>query len=119
MRGILLACRYTLPARLVPHKLRHELISTFESAVARVVLKHPHMHVGLAGEDTDKPCWVRLDSINLQNHIEWRIVRGDTNHFQKAFLNTSYQTLDTKFTNYQTTPGWKIKVLRQEDADFI
>ncbi|KAM4065226.1 alcohol acetyltransferase domain-containing protein [Hirsutella rhossiliensis] len=119
MRGNILACRYTLPARLVPHQLQHELVSTFETAVAHVVLKHPHMHVGLTGEGTDKPCWVRLDSINLQEHVEWHTVRGGTDHFQKAFLSASSQALDAKFINYHTAPGWKIKVLRQEGADFI
>lgn len=118
MRGITLACQYRLPTRLVPHDLQLELVSTFEKSVARVVLKHPHLHVGLAGEDTNKPCWVRLDSINLQNHIEWHTVPG-AEDFQKMLLNTSWQTLDTKFTNYSTTPGWKIKVIRQEGAASI
>lgn len=119
MRGNILAYRYKLPPQHVPHKSQHELISTFERAVARVVLKHPHLHVGVVGEHTDKPCWVRLDSIDLQNHIEWRVVMGGVADLQKVFLETSSQQLDTKFTNYRTMPGWKIKVIRQEGADFI
>lgn len=97
MRGNILPYRYKLPARLVPRKSRDELINTFERAVARVVLKHPHLHVGLVGEHTDNPCWVRLDSINLQNHIEWGIVRGDAGDMQKVFQDTTYEQLDTKF----------------------
>ncbi|KAI1404037.1 alcohol acetyltransferase-domain-containing protein [Hypoxylon fuscum] len=119
MRGNILTCRYKVPMRLVPHGMRHDLIETFERAVARVVLKHPLMHVGLVGEDTDMPCWVRLGSLNLRQHIEWRILRGDSSHFQKVFLATCYEQLDTKFTNFLNVPGWKIKVLRQEGADFI
>lgn len=119
MRRNILTYRYKLPTRLVPHTMRHELMETFERAIARVVLNHPHMHVGLVGEDTNKPCWVRLDSLNLQQHIEWRIVKGDSSHFQEAFLATCYEQLDTQFADYLTKPGWRVKVLRQEGADFI
>ncbi|KAK3291705.1 alcohol acetyltransferase-domain-containing protein [Chaetomium fimeti] len=119
MRGIILAYRYKIPTQLASRTAGHELVSTFERAVARVVLKHPHLHVGLVGEDTDKPCWVRLERLDLRNHIKWRTVGGGTSDLQKAFVDTSYQQLDAKFTNYRTTPGWRIEVLRQEGEDAI
>lgn len=119
MRGIILACRYKLPARLVPQTSHHELVSTFEGAVARVVLKHPHMHIGLVGEGTNKACWVRLGSINLQNHIQWTIVRGSANELQKTLLQVSNQQLDTKFIDCRHLPGWRINVLRMEGSDII
>jgi hypothetical protein len=45
-------------------------MAIFETAIALVVLKHPIMHVGLVSEDTNKPCWVRLDSMDIQKHIQ-------------------------------------------------
>jgi hypothetical protein len=119
MRSIILACRYKLPTGLVSQTTPHELFSIFEKAAARVVLKHPHLHVGLVAEDTARPSWVRLNTINLLDHIEWRTVGKGEDDLGKAFVETSYEQLDTKFGNYQTTPGWKIKVLRQEGSDFI
>jgi hypothetical protein len=44
---------------------------------------------------------------------------GSNVDFQKQFQNSLYQQLDTKFTDYRTTPGWKIKILRQEDTDEV
>ncbi|KAJ5883741.1 alcohol acetyltransferase domain-containing protein [Penicillium subrubescens] len=108
MRGIILACRYTLPAPLVLRCRQSELISVFERAVARVVLKHPTLHVGLVGEDTDKPCWIRLDQLDLGKHIEW--------HTEPV---RQTQLLDARFTDYQTTPGWKVTVVRSGSAGSI
>jgi hypothetical protein len=119
MRGNILTYRYKLPESLAPERKQHELIDVFERSLARVVLKHPLMHVGLVGEHTDKPCWVRLDSIDFRRHIEWNIVPGGSDQFQKVFLDTCYQQLDTKLGEYLIKPSWKIKVLRPGGGDFI
>ncbi|KAJ4305630.1 Alcohol acetyltransferase [Kalmusia sp. IMI 367209] len=119
MRANILAYRYKLPPRLVSQTSESELIRTFERAVARLALKHPNLHIGIVGEHTDRPSWVRLDSLDMRYHIEWRVIKGSVEHLQKDFQDICYKELDTKFTNYRTTPGWRLKVLRQEGGDSI
>ncbi|KAK0726269.1 alcohol acetyltransferase [Apiosordaria backusii] len=117
MRGNIIGFQYKIPSRISTRDSEQALIDTFERAVACAVLKHPHMQVGIVGEDTDQPCFVRLDSIDLSNHVEWYVVRGDTEDISKVFRARTNQHLDEKFINFQAVPGWKIKVLRQEGAE--
>lgn len=119
MRGNILACRYKFPSDLLRRTSQHDLVVTFERAVARVILRHPHLHVGIVGETTTQPYWVRLNSVMLKKHIEWRLVEGDTDSLEQGILRTIYEQLDTKFSNHETAPGWRIIVLRPADADFI
>ncbi|KAI8951101.1 alcohol acetyltransferase-domain-containing protein [Xylaria longipes] len=119
MRANILTYRYKIPPSLVSPERQRELMDTFERAIAQVILKHPVMHIGLVGEDTNKPSWVRLDRMDLQKHIQWLVVDGGAKEFQEVFLSTCYRQLDSKFTDYLKTPGWRVKVLRQRSDDFI
>lgn len=119
MRANIVTYRYKMPPSLVSPERQRELMDSFERAIAQVILKHPVMHIGLVGEDTNKPCWVRLDKMDLQKHIQWLVVNGDAKDFHEVFLSTCYRQLDTKFTDYLKTPGWRIKVIRQRGDDFI
>ncbi|KAI8306135.1 hypothetical protein K4K61_004781 [Colletotrichum sp. SAR11_59] len=87
MRGNILACRYSFPSQLFSRKSHRDLVETFERAVARVVLKHPQLHVGIAGGSTARPYWVRLDNVKLDDHIDWRLVEGEADdHLREAFV---------------------------------
>ncbi|KAI8931398.1 hypothetical protein NX059_011728 [Plenodomus lindquistii] len=91
----------------------------FERAVARVVLKHPNLHLGIVGEHTSSPSWTHIEQIDLRNHIEWIAVGGGAEDLQDRFQEICSQELDTKFSNYRTRPGWRLKVLREENSDSI
>ncbi|KAF3806823.1 hypothetical protein GCG54_00007072 [Colletotrichum gloeosporioides] len=120
MRGNIVACRYRFPTRLFTRESHRDLVETFERAVARVVLRHPHLHVGIAGGSTARPYWVRLDNVKLDKHIDWQLVEGEADeHLREAFVRAAYEQLDTKFSDHETTPGWRLVVLRQAGANTI
>lgn len=119
MRANILAYRYKLPSRLVPHNMEAKLAELFERAVAALVLKHPNLHIGIVGEDTASPSWARLENIDMRKHIEWHTLDGSSEDLQKTFDDVCYRELDTKFTDFRNTPGWRLKVLRQTGSDFI
>jgi len=50
------------------------LVPLIECAVAKVVPEHPILCVGITGEETDTPAFVRLHSIDLSKCIEHREV---------------------------------------------
>lgn len=115
----MLSCRYQLPQHFGPNTSERDLVNFFDKAISRVILKHPHLHVGLIGQNTNEPLWILLDSLNLADHIQWRTINSNPVDFEKECLSGYHQLLDTKFTNCSTTPGWKIQVLRPEGASFI
>ncbi|KAJ3960507.1 Alcohol acetyltransferase [Colletotrichum tropicale] len=120
MRGNILACRYRFPSQLSTRESHRDLVETFERAVARVVLKHPQLHVGIAGGSTARPYWVRLDNVKLDEHIDWRLVEGEADdHLREAFVRVAYEQLDTEFSNHETTPGWRLVVLRRAGVNSI
>jgi hypothetical protein len=119
MRGNILAYRYRLPTRLIGPEHRHDVTAIFERAVARLILKHPNLHLGIVGEHTSTPSWVHIEQLDLRDHIEWIRVEEGAKALQDSFRKICYQELDTKFTNYRTRPGWSLKVLRQEGSDSI
>ncbi|KAK3484770.1 alcohol acetyltransferase-domain-containing protein [Neurospora hispaniola] len=120
IRSNVVSCRFVLPKRLAPTARHHDLVNEFERAVARVVLTHPHMQVGIAGAKTSTPSWVRLDSINLGKVIKWQTVKGGDDAFQKEFQQTLNREADTRFIKFRVEPGWRIMVLRSEaDTSFI
>ncbi|KAI1114091.1 alcohol acetyltransferase-domain-containing protein [Nemania sp. NC0429] len=119
IRANILTYRYKIPSDLVSPERQRDLMDTFERAIAQVILKHPVMHIGLVGENTNKPCWVRLDRMDLQKHIQWLVVDGGATDFHEVFLSTCYRQLDNKFADYLRTPGWRVKVLRKRGRDFM
>lgn len=120
MRSNIVSCRFALPKRLAPIARHHDLVNKFEQAVARVVLDHPHMQVGIKAANTSMPSWVRLGSVNLGRLINWQAVKGGHDAFQKELEQTLNREADTRFTKFRAEPGWRIRVLRSEaDMSFI
>ncbi|KAJ8123124.1 hypothetical protein ONZ43_g845 [Nemania bipapillata] len=119
MRGVALSCRYQLPQHFGPNTSERDLVNFFDKAISRVILKHAHLHIGLIGQNTNRPRWILLDSLNLADHIQWCTIKGNSVDFEKECLSRHRQLLDAKFTNPSTTPGWKIQVLRPEGARFV
>lgn len=119
MRSVVLSCRYQIPSSLVGREAHDTLVNTFEQAVARVVLKHPHMAVGLIDEHTDEPSWISLASINLDRHIEWHVVENGGDALQNKFQLMAHSELDVMFIKNPDIPGWRLKVLRQKDRNSL
>ena len=116
--GTAVTCRYLLPDDVADMTRHQDVQARFLCAVARTILDHPMLLVGLVGDKTKSPAYVRLDSINLDDMIEWRVVGSSEDYAATANACLSEQ-LDTKFTHLDTRPGWKITVLRSERSAFL
>lgn len=81
-------------------------------ALAKNILQHPFLRVGIVNEDSNRPVWIRLDTVNLHNHVEWTVARDieDYNTKSKTLLQ---RQLATKFINLESQPGWRVAVLRR------
>lgn len=132
--GCALTCRYAIPAAFRGEADEEALREHLEKAVALAVLDHPLLQVGLANESTKDPVWVRLDRIDLRQHIQWQTVPAD--HDVKSSGSSSATTTagnmmdaqledvikaqhDTPFPDLETRPGWKMVVMRAPALDYL
>ncbi|KAM6540167.1 Alcohol acetyltransferase [Fusarium falciforme] len=114
-----LTCHYKIPHHLITTPAgQPDLEEFWERAVARNVIQHPLMQVGQVNEDSVEPAWVQLDTLDLSQHISWRLVTSSEDYptIREKILN---KQLSTKFVDLETRPGWRMVVLKQESGDLM
>ncbi|KAI5856148.1 hypothetical protein GGS23DRAFT_438082 [Durotheca rogersii] len=145
-RNSILTCRYLIPAALLPLSPAPSSTSepgsktagpaepdtlspirlAFERALARVVLAHPFLRVGLRGEDRRKPDWVALETVDFRRHVEWRLPTATTTTATAAdgkvaavdaevwpdaeVWATVREHLDVRCDGGEDAPSWKVTV---------
>ncbi len=62
-----------------------------------------------------KPSWIELATVNLRNHVEWTVVKGQDNYDQ-VYANQLQKQLDAKFEDVESRPQWRVNILRQEGS---
>lgn len=115
-RGTVVACTYCLPPSLARPESLETLQSRFYDAVARVVLGQPHLQVGIADADSRNPVFVRLDRLDLRNHVDWKSL-GDSSHLEPAYLKSMQAQLDSRYGHLDTQPGWRLIILHKVGAE--
>ncbi|KAI2777736.1 hypothetical protein F4815DRAFT_447935 [Daldinia loculata] len=117
-RSSMLTCRFAVPATLLPAESHAKLQQTVESAVARILLEHPLLRVGLRGEHNRKPAFVELDAVDFSRHIEWRHldIGKDYDTELEALIKSR---LNIKVEQPETAPAWRILMLSIEGGRFI
>ncbi|KAH8900442.1 hypothetical protein GQ53DRAFT_675144 [Thozetella sp. PMI_491] len=109
--GVVISCRYIVPSSFD----RSSIKDTVKRAIARSVLEHPVLCVGQAGEDTESPTWVQLDALDLNVHIDWRSIDGDSPEaHEKAFEDAVRPHVDLHLPDLETRPGWRIIVFEPQ-----
>jgi len=117
-RGTLIVCRYCPPVSLSRSESLTTLKAAFHHAIARVVLGQPHLQVAITGEKSKNPAFIRIDSLDLRNHISW-ITLDDGSDIEALSLETIQTLLDAKYENLSTRPGWKVVVIHKMGAESI
>lgn len=115
-RGTVVACRYCPPPTLTRPESLETLKGKFYDAIARVVLAQPVLQVGLTGENSNKPAFVRLDCLDIRNHVDWRSF-DDSSHLDTLYLDLMQLQLDSRYDHLSTRPGWRVIVLHQTGAE--
>lgn len=113
MCGTVVTCRYSVPPSIANDGSLEALQGIVRDTVARTVLEHPMMHVGLLNEDSARPSWIELDTINLDHHITWNIVNPQDD-YESIYRERILYNMDTWFENLETTPGWRLTVMTRE-----
>ena len=86
--------------------------------MAQSVLRHPLLHVGLAGEDSKKPAWVAIDTVDLGWHIQFLDV--DPSPEEELVCQSILQSqLDSTFLEQEKRPGWRMVAWQTKDAKFL
>ncbi|PNY25140.1 Uncharacterized protein TCAP_04921 [Tolypocladium capitatum] len=110
--GTIVTCRYATPDH-VAAEADESLRESFERAVARTVLQHPALQAGLFNEDSKRPAWIQLETIDFANHVVWQTVDA-SDDFQAALGGLLESHIDRSFPHLETEPGWRVAILRQQ-----
>lgn len=89
--------------------LRHAV----EAALCQTILEHPALQAGILDEDSRRPAFVALKSIDLQQHVEWRTVEPSTED-RKVLRETLVSQVDTRWAAQRTRPSWRVVVLQSQ-----
>lgn len=108
--SVVVACRYAVPSACRGEPGKQTLHDIFERAVALTVLEHPLLQVGAVGSESKRPSWVRLDRIDLRNHLAWHTVE-DASQSGALAREISQAAHNTRFADLETRPGWKINAV--------
>ncbi len=95
-------CRYVRPVQDAAAPFAARL----ETALAKVVADLGSLRIGIAGETTGKPCFVRIDSVDLRDHIRWRTVDGDA-----GLLRLIEDQHDRLWPDIERRPPWTVIVV--------
>ncbi|KAH7140372.1 alcohol acetyltransferase-domain-containing protein [Dactylonectria estremocensis] len=115
--GTIITCRYGIPTSL-KDATHSKLVETLHLAVADAVIQHPLLQVALSDAASKTPAWVQLDHIDLSHHIEWKAIENSEN-YDAALKKTLEYQVDTKFSNPETHPSWRVVILRSESQDVL
>lgn len=108
-RGTSLLCTYTIPAALSGPENHEELQSVVNTGIANVIERTPILQVGIIKENSSKPAWITLASIDLSEHIKWfNLPDTDEETTEAKIQNTIASELDSKFFELKSRPGWRV-----------
>ncbi len=84
--------------------------SIIETAVAKVVLRHPALCCGIINEDKNDPAFVRLDSIDLSSCITYHLPDLELSDEDGITHLLEHQHRQL-FPNLDSQPGWKVIII--------
>ncbi|KAL7622637.1 Alcohol acetyltransferase [Parahypoxylon ruwenzoriense] len=125
-RGNMVTCQYTIPASLLsspsssssPSPNFELLQGTVESGIARLVLAHPFLRVGLRGESRRKPDWMSLESVDFRRHVQWHHVPSSATEeeYEREVEGFIRGQLDERFLEWghAHTDGMSAKIWHED-----
>ncbi|KAI1373143.1 hypothetical protein F4677DRAFT_231115 [Hypoxylon crocopeplum] len=117
-RSSMVICRFSIPTEFLSVDSHAELEQKVESAIAKIVLDHSLLRVGLYGEHKRKPAFVELEAVDFSRHVEWQRVEKATN-YEDELMNTIQGHLDVKVEQPEDAPSWRVLVLQFQGGTFL
>lgn len=104
-------CTYAIPRSHLAKTSPRLLV---EQALVRVILALPSLQVGIANEDTQKPHFVQLGSIDLATHLSWHLMDMiDETQYTEALLHAIETQHETSWLNARYESPWKLIVFER------
>jgi len=97
---------------------RTKLVNTVNRAIGHVISRAPTLQVGISGEDSNKPFWIKLETVDLNEHIKWTTLDDATDSDQSVQAAVAAQ-LDTRFFELGVRPGWRVLVMNHTASDIL
>ncbi|KAJ9139295.1 Alcohol O-acetyltransferase 1 [Coniochaeta hoffmannii] len=104
---VALTARYSVP--LLGCK---DVENTIEHAVAQTILAHPVLQAGIEGEDTAKPYFVYLPTLDLSRHIRWERLEVDSPSDRDAAFERLLEARHSSlWPDLRQCPGYEFVIL--------
>ncbi|KAH7356449.1 alcohol acetyltransferase [Rhexocercosporidium sp. MPI-PUGE-AT-0058] len=84
--------------------------SIIERAVAQAVLKHPALCCGIKNEDGNDPTFIRVESVNLSDHIKYHLPRPSQSEDDAILEALEFQHGEF-WSNLESQPPWKVIIV--------
>jgi len=112
--GTSVACTYRIPDKIASTG-EEALDAALNTAIAQTVLQYPVLQVGIYKEDSRRPSYMQLDTVDLNQHVQWKTLESEDD-VDAAALETLITQIDTKFHDIEARPPWRITVLRRRGS---
>jgi hypothetical protein len=99
-RGTVVFCRYFPPPIIACPESLVTLKARFCDALARVGIAQPHLQVGITGESSKNPTFLRLDHLDLRSHLQLINLEASISSHQQ-YLKILQDYLDSKSRTYR------------------
>ncbi|KAI1341326.1 alcohol acetyltransferase-domain-containing protein [Xylariaceae sp. FL0016] len=114
----MVACRYLIPNAIAYPASHAEVAKSLEIAIAQTVLDHAELRIGMIRETSSSPAWVHLDHVDLDYHIDWRVIDASAD-LEQVLQEVIHQQTDVFYSDFASRPGWKVVVLRKEGSNAL
>ncbi|RFN54949.1 hypothetical protein FIE12Z_796 [Fusarium flagelliforme] len=116
--GCAVSCRYRIPNSIQTSGADLALEEKIEQAIAASIIQHPLFTAGRINEGKKKQYWVRLDTIDLNNHVRWRNVSEDDD-YPTALNDAFLWQVNERYTHLESRPQWRITAVVPATDDFV
>jgi hypothetical protein len=97
------------------HHNTNDLQATLETALAKVVLRHPALCCGIINEDKEDPAFVRLESVDVSRCIEYRDLDSSTvEEYEQSLIEIIEHQHRQLWTDIHCQPLWKLIVIQSK-----
>lgn len=117
-RGTSVLCRYAVPSKLTTEGSRKRLITTVNTAIGHVISSAPTLQAGISAENSKKPVWVALGSIDLSQHIQWKSL-NTSDGIENSVQETICIELNTKFFDLALDPVRELSFCNTPTLTFL
>jgi hypothetical protein len=107
-------CVQNIARYSINHKT-HDLLATLETALAKVILRHPALCCGIINEDREDPAFVRVEAVDLSKCIDYRNLDSATmEEYEQSLIGIMEHQHRQLWPDIHCQPPWKLIVVQRK-----